>query len=271
MQDASKKTKMHLRRKKIMELLAQNGEVRIDELAQLFGTTEVTIRSDLSALEEEGGLQRTTGGAIQTVRNFYNLDFLQRAHENIEYKQQVGRSVAELIRDGETLMINAGATMNEVARALKTKRNLSIVTDSVIVALELGGIQTFKVILLGGNINVQYAFTHGADALEELENYRADHAILSIDGISAEAGLTTYHSEEAVIDRSMMKRSRSVIIAADFTKIGHESFSNVSPLNQKMTLITNDIAERGDLRKILPYCMNIYLTGIEGGLQKFEG
>lgn len=270
MQAEQKKTKMHLRRKKIIDLLTQNGEVRIDELAKCFGTTEVTIRSDLSALEREGALQRTTGGAIQTIRNFYNLDHLQRTHENIEYKQQVGWAVKELIHDGETLMINAGATMNEVARALKTKRNLSIVTDSIIVALELSTVQTFKVILLGGTVDVQYAFTHGADALEGLENYRADHAILSIDGISAENGLTTYHSEEAVIDRSMMKRSRSVIIAADFTKIGHESFSSVSPLNQKMTLVTNEIADREELRKISVSCENVFLTGEDCGLQRYE-
>ena len=117
----SRGLKIDMRRKKILDLLAQNGEVRIGELAEMFDTTEVTIRSDLSTLESDGYLQRVTGGAVQTVRNLYNLDYIHRSRNNLEFKRAVGMAAAERIHDGETLMINAGVTTSAVASILKSK------------------------------------------------------------------------------------------------------------------------------------------------------
>ncbi len=267
----SRGLKIDMRRKKILDLLAQNGEVRIGELAEMFDTTEVTIRSDLSTLESDGYLQRVTGGAVQTVRNLYNLDYIHRSRNNLEFKRAVGMAAAERIHDGETLMINAGVTTSAVASILKSKRNLSIVTNSLTVAMELGTVQTFRVILLGGNINVQYAFTYGSDALEALEHYRADHAILSIDGIKADAGLTTYHAEEATLDRAMMRRVCATIVVADYTKIGHESFASVSALNQSIELITNECANKEQIADIATKCSGVYLCNDEGGLARYTG
>ena len=266
MKTMSKGLKIDVRRKKILDLLAQNGEVRIADLTALFDTTEVTIRSDLSALENDGYLQRVTGGAVQTVRNFYNLDYIQRGRNNLAFKRAVGQAAADMISDGETLLINSGATTSAVAGALRKKRNLSIVTNSVTVAMELGEAPSFRVILLGGNINVRYAFTYGSDALEELEHYRADHAILSIDGISAEAGLTTYHAEEATIDRAMIRRARSTLVVADYSKIGRESFTSVGALDQRILLITNQCADREQVRAIGGQCGGAYRCDDNGAM-----
>ncbi len=261
---STKGLKIDVRRKKILEMLSQNGEVRIAELTAIFDTTEVTIRSDLSALESDGYLQRVTGGAVQTVRNFYNLDYIQRGRTNLSFKRAVAQAASDMINDGETLMINAGATTSAVAGVLRKKRNLSIVTNSITVAMELGEVQTFRVILLGGNINVQYAFTHGPDALEELEHYRADHAILSIDGISPDSGLTTYHAEEAMLDRAMIRRARSTIVVADYSKIGHESFTNVSALSKEIMLVTNQCADAELVRRIGEKCGGAFRCDDEG-------
>ena len=260
----AKGLKIDTRRKKILELLAQKGEVRVSELSALFNTTEVTIRSDLSALESDGYLQRVAGGAVQTVRNFYNLDYIQRNRNNMDYKREIGNAAVNLINDGETLMINSGATTGCIAAALKSKRNLNIVTNSLTVAMELGAVPTFNVILLGGKINVQYAFVHGSDTLEQLEHYKADHAILSIDGVSADAGLTTYHAEEASVDRAMLRRVRSTVIVADYTKIGHESFSNVQELTSETTLVTNACADRAELERIVERHTPVYLCDENG-------
>ena len=118
-------------------------------------------------------------------------------------------------------------------------KNLSIVTNSISIAIELGAHRDFRVILLGGNLNPQYAFTCGADALEQLSRYKADVSILSIDGIHTDAGFTTYHPEEVAIDREMILRSRRCIVAADFTKIGHVSFSNIGDIPGSVTVVTN--------------------------------
>ena len=266
----AKGLKIDARRKRIVELLAQKGEVRVSELSALFDATEVTIRNDLSALESDGYLQRVAGGAVQTVRNFYNLDYIQRSRNNLEYKNAIGRAVVSLIEDGQTLMINSGATTSAVAAALKTKRNLNIVTNSLTVAMEMGTVPTFRVILLGGEINVQYAFVYGSDTLEQLEHYKADCAILSVDGISAQSGLTTYHAEEAPVDRAMIRRVRSTIVAADYAKVGHESFSSVHGLGGGLALVTNSCADAAELDGIRAKGVRVCLCDDEGELLNRE-
>ena len=235
----NKGLKIDKRRKLITEFVAQKGEVRVSELSEKFSTTGVTIRSDLAALEASGYIKRVPGGAIHNVKNFYNLNFIQRNQQNAEFKSEVGKTVADLVRDSETLFINSGATTYYTAVALKKHKNLNIVTNSVVIAVELGIHRGFRVILLGGELNPQYAFTYGANALEQLQRYKADVTILSIDGIHPKSRFTTYHPEEAVIDREMISRSRRCIIAADYTKFGHESFSSVADVPDSVTVVTN--------------------------------
>jgi DeoR family fructose operon transcriptional repressor len=253
----NKGLKIDGRRKLITEFVAQKGKVRVSELSEEFGTTGVTIRSDLAALEASGYLKRVPGGAIHNVNNFFNLNFFQRNQHNAEFKFEVGKTVSELVHDRDTLFINSGATTYYTAVALKKFKNLSIVTNSVSIAVELGAHLGFRVILLGGKLNPQYAFTYGADALEQLRHYKADVTILSIDGIHPEARFTTYHPEEAVIDREMISRSRRCIIAADYTKIGHESFFSVADVPSSVTVVTNKCVDPDVLLKFRDKGFNI--------------
>lgn len=242
--------KIDVRRKKILELLNRDGQVRVSELSETLGTTLVTIRSDLAALELDGYLERIPGGAIQTVKNYYNMTFQQNKQENMVYKKAIAASVSNMVKDGETLMINSGTTTYYVAVALKSHKNLNIVTNSISIAIELGSHPTFRVILLGGEINSQYSFTYGNDAMTQLNRYKADKAILSVDGIHSEAGLTTYHAEEAIIDKLMMERSRETMIAADYTKLGHESFFNIGPISSANSWVTNNCIEEQQIEGI---------------------
>ncbi|MEN6314591.1 MAG: DeoR/GlpR family DNA-binding transcription regulator [Clostridiaceae bacterium] len=242
--------KIDVRRKKILELLDRDGQVRVAQLSEILGTTVVTIRSDLAALERSGYLERMPGGAIQTVKNYYNMEFQRRKQENMQYKKAIAVAASNMVSDGETLMINSGTTTFLTAVELKRHKNLNIVTNSISVAVELGAYPTFRVILLGGEINVQYSFIYGNDAMLQLKNYKADKAILSIDGINSDVGLTTYHAEEAVIDRLMMERSRQTVIVADYTKLGHESFFNIGAISGAGSWVTNDCISENQLDKI---------------------
>lgn len=255
-----KPLKIDARRAAILDVLQRDGQVRVSQLSELFDATVVTIRTDLEALERDGYLQRVPGGAVQTVKNYYSLDYMNRKRENAELKQAVGRAAAALVNDGETLLINSGVTTHFVAMALKAKKGLSVVTNSIAVAMELGAHAGFRVILLGGEINAQYSFTYGSDALEQARHYKADKAILSIDGVAVPEGLTTYHAEEAVIDRIMMERARGTIVAADRTKLGRESFSQVCALEQVHTLVTNTGADAALLEKIRAAGPSVVLT-----------
>ena len=158
---------------------------------------------------------------------------------NREAKQEIATAVADFIQDGNTLFINSGTTTLLVAEALKTKKNLSIVTNSLPIATLLGKVPTFRVILLGGTFNTQYAFTYGTDTQEQLNRYGADWAILSVDGVSPDGDISTCHAEEAIIDRLMITRAKKVLIVADTTKIGRTGFSYVSRCDNKIKILTN--------------------------------
>jgi DeoR/GlpR family transcriptional regulator of sugar metabolism len=242
--------KIDERRKKILEILRRDGQVRVSELSKLLGTTLVTIRSDLDILEQDGFLERTQGGAIQTVKNFYNLDFQRRKHENMDLKKAIASAAADLIKDGATILINSGTTTYFTAVELKRHKNLNIVTNSISVAIELGAHPTFRVILLGGDINAQYSFTYGKDAQEQISRYKADKAILSIDGICKDIGLTTYHAEEASINNAMIERSRETIIVADSSKFDHESFAYVTDISKVNYWVTDSLLSKDSIQAI---------------------
>jgi DeoR/GlpR family transcriptional regulator of sugar metabolism len=232
--------KIDTRRKKILEILDLDGKVLVNALSETLGTTAVTIRTDLTSLERDGYLKRVPGGAVQTVKNYFNIDLHRRNQKNMQYKKAIAAAAALMVKDGETLMMNSGTTTLLTAMELKRHKNLNIVTNSIPVAMELGSHPSFRVILLGGEINTQYSFLYGIDAMAQLGKYKADKAILSIDGIGSDVGLTTHHAEEALIDRLMMERSRQTVIVADHTKLGKESFFNIGSFSGDLKWVTNE-------------------------------
>lgn len=237
--------KIDARRKRILELLERHGQVNAAQLSGMLGATTATIRSDLRALEDEGYAERIQGGAILKTR----FQPSAAATANLAEKKAIARAVAGIIQDGDTLFVNAGTTTREIALALKNHRGLNIVTNSVAVAMELSGLPTIRLVLLGGELNTQYAFTCGGDAQEQLRKYQADYAILSLDGVSVEAGVTTYHADEAIIDRMMVERAGKTLVAADHTKLDRAGFSAICPLGRIHMLVTDggcgpELAER---------------------------
>lgn len=236
----SNSLKIDARRNKILEILYRDGQVRVSQLSELLGATVVTIRNDLKELEKRGYLERFQGGARQTSKNYHSLFFERCKQENEALKKRIAIATANLIQDGETIFINSGTTSYFTAVELKKHRNLNIVTNSIYCAMELGDVPTFRVKLLGGDINNQYLFLYGHDCLGQLKHYRADKTILSVSGICYDkTGITTYHPEEAAMDRLMMERSKQTIVVADSTKFGHEGFYHVSPLDDIDMLVTN--------------------------------
>lgn len=233
------KLKIDIRRQKILEILNEEGKLSVAELSRTMGTTPVTIRSDLTALEQAGHLIRVQGGAVPAVKK---RTAAAAATANVQEKKRIAEAMANMLRDGDTLFINSGTTTEFVASALEVRSNLNIVTNSLSVATLLGEIPSFRVILLGGEINAQHGFTYGADALSQLEKYKADWAILSVDGISTSCGITTHHAEEAVIDRMMIANAKSTWIVADHTKIGNAGFARVRDSLEDVGVVTTEAA-----------------------------
>lgn len=227
--------KIDARRKRILELLERDGKVVVSQLSAMLGTTTVTIRNDLDALERSGYLERIQGGAILKITPAHPESSVRCLAE----KRRMAETLAEIICDGDTLFLNGGTTTLALAQALKQRQRLNVVTNSAAIAAELSGLPTLRVILLGGEFNPHYGFTYGGDAQEQLRKYQADYAILSVDGISAAGGITTYHAEEAILDRMMAAQSRKTIILADHTKLGRAGFSLIFGADQAQTLVTD--------------------------------
>lgn len=252
------KLKIDIRREKILELLRLEGKVSVTELSRDLDVTPVTIRSDLAVLEQEGCLMRVQGGAVRIpdARSEYPA---AAADSDVhgEQKKAIGAAVARMIRDGDTLFINSGTTSEYVAVALSIRRSLNVVTNSVRVAEKLGTVPSFRVLLVGGEINAQYGFTHGGDAQEQLSRYQADWAVLSVDGISARGGITTHHAEEVVIDRMMAAGAKNKLIVADQSKIGRAGFSRVCECGADFVLVTNTGGDVQALEQLLECGVNI--------------
>lgn len=245
----SSNLKIDIRRKQIMQILRQNGKVYVTELSQVLSATPVTIRNDLSALESEGRLTRVSGGAVLAQANTVQGE-KPEGIDRLWQKQTIAQAVADCLNEGDTLFLNSGSTTRIIARELARKQGLNVVTNSIDVATILGDAPGVCVILLGGEINARYGFTYGVDAQDQMDRYRADWAILSVDSIDGQNGITTFHPEEAIIDRLMIAGAKKTVIAADSSKIGRAGFSRVCDCSEGIRLITNADAPNADLQAL---------------------
>ncbi|MBE6643877.1 MAG: DeoR/GlpR transcriptional regulator [Ruminococcaceae bacterium] len=241
------------RHEEIIELVQTYGKVKVSDLSQKYNISEVSIRKDLEVLEAQGHLTRIHGGAVGMNKLYINMDLTERFKTNAAAKREVAELAATLIEDNDTIMMNAGTTLAYVLRALRGKKNINIVTNSVQNATEAALFPSFNVILLGGELDSKYQFTYGQDAIHQLENYHAAKCILSVDGISAESGLTLYYSNEAELARKMIECSDTSIVVADSSKLSKNVFAKITDASKTDVLVTNksnNVAEIAKLRKI---------------------
>ena len=227
------------RRKKILEMINRDGSVKVTNLSKLFDISEVTIRTDLADMEYKGLLTRVHGGAVSSYKPYYSMSLNQRMSTNQEQKEIIAQKIAGMIEDNDTIMLNSGTTTLMVFRALPQNFNLSIVTNSISIALEGTANPNFNIILLGGLINSKYQFTFGDDAIRQLKSYHADKLVLSVDGIDAEHGFSTYYDKEAEIDRIMLQQSSVNIVAADHSKFDRRAFTKISDLSVADYIVTD--------------------------------
>lgn len=238
------------RREDIVSLIHLNGRVKVSELSERYGISEVSIRKDLEHLEMQGQLSRVHGGAVGVGKMYVGMDLAERYRTNSLSKKRLAREIAALIDDNDTIIMNSGTTLSYVIRALAGKRNITIVTNSVQNASEASLTSSFGVIMLGGEFESKYQFTYGESAEEQLSNYHASKCILSVDGISADSGLTLFYSTEVSLVRRMIESSKEVIVAADSTKIGRQAFAKVTNIESAGVIVTNSDADPDELSRI---------------------
>ncbi len=246
------------RREEIIAEIQSKGRVKVSDLSLKYGISEVSIRNDLELLEAQGHLSRIHGGAVGLNKLYSNMDLNERYTTNATAKKELAAFIADLVEDNDTIMMNAGTTLTYVLRALQGKKNISIVTNSIQNATEASTYPTFNVILLGGQIDSKYQFTHGQDAVKQLENYHATKSILSVDGITPSTGLTLYYTNEASLVRKMTELSEQVIIVADNSKIGKNTFARICSISNMDVLVTNRSEKRTDISNLKEAGVTVY-------------
>ena len=232
----------------IIDYVKTKKRASLNELMEKFGVSSATIHRDVAELVASGHLERIRGGVAFFARAANpasangGISYLDRATVNLSAKKRIAEKAVELVADGDILFLDSSTTTAAFAEELSNRSfvNLTIVTNSISIALEASGNPNYNVILAGGAVNTRYQFTHGSDAVAQLKQYHADKLILSVDGISTAQGFTTYYNTEAPVDVAMIEQSDSCIVAADRSKFGHSALAKISDLSVADYIVTNE-------------------------------
>jgi DeoR/GlpR family transcriptional regulator of sugar metabolism len=227
------------RRSEIRAFLAEQGEVAIAELAAQFAVSEMTIRRDLETLEDQGVARRVRGGAISTVSRSYEPPFATRAMEARTAKQRIAEAAAQCVEYGETAILDVGSTTLELARHLRGRGGLTIVTPSLPAALELANEPNMRVIVTGGIIRPGELSLIGDLSERTFAELNCDVLFLGVGGIHPEKGLTEYNLDDTRVKRAAMRAASRKVALADRSKLGRVCLASIAGLSEIDVLITD--------------------------------
>jgi DeoR family transcriptional regulator of aga operon len=238
-------TKTDQRAKNILQALLQHGNTSVDELAATLGASTASVRRDLTKLEERGLVHRTHGGAKlagQTLYEPFRFDssFQEREGRFSEEKRKIGLAAAELIGEHETVGLTAGTTTSQVARCIRHRSGIHIITNAVNIGMDLSNQPALKVTLTGGTMRWVGAFSlTGPAAMETLSGFFLDKAFIGGTGVDVLRGATTIEPDEAAVFRAMARQAKQVIVVADSSKLAMVSPALICPIVDIDVLITD--------------------------------
>jgi DeoR family transcriptional regulator, fructose operon transcriptional repressor len=228
------------RRERIQDYLAVHQIVRTADLMDLLETSEATVRRDLEWLEQKGILERTHGGAILNQRVIFEQEYQQRAQHFPEEKKRIGELAASLIEDGDIVFINSGTTATQVLQHIRRDLRITVFTNNVNAALELGD-PGFHYYLTGGEFQSRSNSLAGRFALDNLSLVFANKVILGVDGISLKHGCTVPTNPEAEVVRKMIEQTKGqIIVVADHSKWGAVSNFPIATVDEVDKFVTDE-------------------------------
>jgi DeoR family transcriptional regulator of aga operon len=227
------------RQEALLHYIQQEARVTVTELSDYFGVSAATVRRDLDVLEARGDVARFHGGAMVVQQAPPELPVLQRSEEQTAEKARIGRAAADLIQDGDTVFLGSGTTVLEVAKCLRQRKELTIITNSVLVVNELAGQDGATVVSLGGMVRPSEMSMIGHMTEQALGEVRAQKIFMGIRAIDVEHGLTNDYLPETMTDRAILNQSGEIIIVADHSKCGRVSTAFLASLDAIDILITD--------------------------------
>jgi DeoR family transcriptional regulator, aga operon transcriptional repressor len=231
------------RRRRICELVREQGRVTVEGLSARFGTSLVTIRADLSNLDAAGALIRTHGGALPPLEDADHPLTVKQAQHHAE-KVRIAQAAAALIQDGETIILDSGTTTEEIARQIRRLEftGINVITNALNIALVLIDVPFVRLIMPGGILRRESKSLSGHMAQAAMDNLQADRLYLGADGLDPDIGVMTPHLAEAELNATMIRISRQVVAVADSSKLRRRNISLIAKVEQLHMLITDDAA-----------------------------
>lgn len=226
------------RRHEILDLLGSGDALAIAEMATALGVSDETIRRELRQMDTDGLIERIHGGA-RLAKTAEEGAFEVRLGRNAAAKQRIATAVAMRVGDGQSVYIDASSTSHYVAKALRSKRDLTIVTNALGVAQELGGRNGNRLYAAGGELDERYRAYFDSDARAYLARFRPSLAIISTESVDPTRGFTNYHVGEAAVCRQMIAQSERVLIAVDASKFGRCSVAAVASFAEVDSVVTD--------------------------------
>lgn len=236
--------------------LLRDGKITVEQMARTYAVSPSTIRRDLRDLERAGLLRRTHGGAVLVEPTLYEpfrhvSSFSEQERRCAAEKRRIGLAAAEMIADGEIVSIGAGTTTTQVARGIRHRRNITVVTNAVNIAMELSHRSDLKIFMAGGFLSSDWFAMVGAAAIQSISEMFVDKIFLGVDGIHLQHGITTNYADQAAIHRQMLKQAEYRVIVADHRKLNVTGTALICPLNEINLLITDKGATQSTLDPFL--------------------
>jgi DeoR family transcriptional regulator of aga operon len=250
-----------LRHLEIVDQLKNDGQVQVARLADRFGVSAVTIRTDLEYLEGQGLLRRTRGGAIPAEIKRFELPLEESRQVSAREKERIGNYAAGLVQDGETIILDVGGTTTQLAKALSPSlRNVVVITNALNIALLLEQHPGVSVVVTGGTLRpLQHSLVNPYATLL-LKEFNADKAFLGCNGVHPDKGFTNTNLQEAEIKRAMLEAASETYVLADHTKLMKVATARIAPLSAVNGLITDHQAVAADIELLQTSGLNIGLA-----------
>lgn len=225
---------------KILEILEKENAVKVPALTQLFNVSIETVRRDLEFLEKEGLLKRVYGGAVLERVSNEEASFSKRKVEKLEEKREIAAIAARYVTEGQSIIIDSGTTPLEFSKEIKKRvKRLTVLTNSLLVALELSSMEKYTIILLGGILRNDELNLGGHMTEKLIQEFHIDTAFLSMGGISIDGGLTDYDIAQVQVRRKMIESAEQVIVLADNSKFNVKTLLKVCDFDDVNMIITD--------------------------------
>lgn len=246
------------RQQRILDLLDQRGSIRVTELSRIFGVTEETIRRDLDKLEGEGKLLRIHGGAVR-VQGDQEIPYFEREIQNVEEKIAIAREAVKHVKEGERIILDASTTAWYVAKKLPDIP-LTVLTNSIKVAMELADKEKIEVISTGGIFLRKSLSFVGPLAEQSLDMYRVNKAFISCKGLDFSFGISDSNELGALVKRKMISIADRTFLLLDHSKFGVQAFAHLAPLGQIDQVITDSKTEPKYIHELKEYSVEALLV-----------